>query len=337
MLEKPDVKDEQIIACLQAEYGLRAAQITFLPLGADQNTAVYRVTIEAGTPYFLKLRSGVSDETAVILPRFLADQGLAQIIAPLETRSGRLWAELDSFKLILYPFVEGRNGFEVELSEAQWLDFGRALKRVHTAVLPIELKSRIQRETYAPVGREIVKAFLERIQVETFEDPLAVKLAAFLNFKRSNVLGLVRRAERLAQVLQVGSPEFVLCHSDVHEGNVLIDAGDRLYIVDWDNPILAPKERDLMFIGAGIGGWTKPEHEALFYKGYGETQVDPAALAYYRYERIVQDLAVYCQQLLLSNAGGADREQSLEYLLSNFLPDGTIAIAYRSDRTLRET
>ncbi len=35
---------------------------------------------------------------------------------------------------------------------------------------------------------------------------------------------------------------------------MLIDANDALYIVDWDNPILAPKERDLMFIGGGQMG-----------------------------------------------------------------------------------
>ena len=49
MLEKPDLPDEKIIACLQAEYGLRVATIAFLPLGADLNTAVYRVVADDGT------------------------------------------------------------------------------------------------------------------------------------------------------------------------------------------------------------------------------------------------------------------------------------------------
>ncbi|MFN2272451.1 MAG: spectinomycin phosphotransferase, partial [Anaerolineae bacterium] len=59
-----------------------------------------------------------------------------------------------------------------------------------------------------------------------------------------------------------------------------------------------------------------------------------AALAYYRYERIVVDIAVYCEQLFLTDEGGEDREQSLRYLESNFLPNGTIEIAYKSDKTL---
>ena len=39
----------------------------------------------------------------------------------------------------------------------------------------------------------------------------------------------------------------------VHAGNVLLGDNDKLAIVDWDNPIMAPKERDLMFVGGGIG------------------------------------------------------------------------------------
>ena len=129
--------------------------------------------------------------------------------------------------------------------------------------------------------------------------------------------------------------EFVLCHADAHAGNILIDAQGALYIVDWDNPILAPKERDLMFIGGaqGFRGVTPAEEETLFYQGYGPAQIDPLALAYYRYERIIQDIAAFCEQLLLTGEGGEDREQSYGYLASNFLPGNTIEIAYSSDKT----
>lgn len=338
MLEKPDIQGEQIVACLQDEYGLPAVQVAFLPLGADLNTAVYRAATEDGTPYFVKLRGGIFDETAVTLPKFLSDQGIAQIIAPVATKMGQLWASLGAYRLILYPFVEGRSGFEVDLSDRHWGDLGTVLRRIHTAVVTPDLARRIQQETYSPQGREIVRRFLERAEGEALDDPVAAELAAFLKARGDEVLDLVERAERLALALQTRSAEFVLCHSDIHAGNILIDAKDNLYIVDWDNPILATKERDLMFVGGGQGfsGHTAQEEETLFYRGYGQTQIDPIALAYYRYERIIQDIAIYCQQLFLTNEGGEDREQSLRYLKSNFLPNGTMEIAYQSDKTLRD-
>ncbi len=336
MLERPDLPDEGLIACLQVEYALPVAQVTFLPLGADVNTAVFRVVTDDGTPFFLKSRRGDFDEISVTLPKFFSEQGIPHIIAPLATQTGPLWTNLDAFKLILYPFVEGRNGYEAELSDSQWIESGAVLKRIHTVVVPPVLISRIPRETYSPQWREIVKTFLARFEVDVFADPVAVETAACLRAKRAEVIDLVRRAERLAQLLQAQPPEFTVCHSDIHAGNVLIDADGAFYIVDWDNPIQAPKERDLMFIGGGQGfiGHTAQEEEDLFYRGYGQTPIDPAALAYYRYERIVQDIAAFCQQIFLTDEGGEDREQALYYLKSNFLPNGTLEIAYQSDKAL---
>jgi spectinomycin phosphotransferase len=274
----------------------------------------------------------------VALPKFLGEQGIARIIAPLATRTGQLWASLDAFQVILYPFVEGRDGYEADLSDRHWIEFGAALKRIHTVVLPPALITRIQQETYSPRWRESVKRFMARVEVDAFNDPVAVQLAAFLRTRRAEILDLVERAERCAQMLLAHSPEFVLCHSDLHAGNILITANGGFYLVDWDNPILAPKERDLMYAGGGQFGAarTPQQEEALFYLGYGNGQIDPHALAYYRYERIIDDVAVFCEQLLLSNDGGADREQALRYMMSNFLPNGTIEIAYQADTTLPE-
>ncbi len=87
-----------------------------------------------------------------------------------------------------------------------------------------------------------------------------------------------------------------------------------------------------MYIGGALmGRWRAPqEEEALFYRGYGPAQVDQDILAYYRFERIIIDLAIYCEELLLSSEGGEDREQSYKFLTSNFLPGHTIEAAYRS-------
>jgi spectinomycin phosphotransferase len=287
MLEKPDIPVTKIAACLQAAYGV---------------TAVYRIETAnettGETACFLKLRSGVFDKTAVSLPQFLHDQGIRQIITPLTTKTGQLWTRLDEFTVILYPFVDGRNGRERKLSAAQWAAFGGALKKLHTLAVPPAIKAHFRQEDYSPRWREMVKMFLERVESDVYDDPVALELAAFLHSRRAEILD----------------------------------------IVDWDDPLLAPKERDLMFIGGtqGFVGYNAQEEKALFYHGYGHgygrAAINPRALAYYRYERIIEDIALFCEQLLLSNAGGQDRAQSLHYLVSNFLPDGTIEAARRADR-----
>lgn len=332
MLVKPDLKDEEIVGCIQNEYGLKVDKISFLPLGADLNTAVYRVTTNNAMGYFLKLRSGEFNDASVLVPKYLADLGLKQVIPPFPNEAGQLWTSLASFKAILYPYVEGHNGVEVTLSDQQWIEFGATMKKFHSADIPRAITSGIQRETFSSQWRQVVKTFLNRIENEVFDEPIAAKMALFLKSKRGEILELVKRAENFARLLQKQPLEYTLCHADIHGWNLLIDGDGALYVVDWDTLLFAPKERDLMFIGAGIwdSGLVPSEEEALFYQGYGQTNINQDAIAYFRCERIIEDIGVYCEQIFLSDEGGEDRMQSFEYLQSNFLPNGTIERAFQS-------
>ncbi len=317
MLEKPNLPDSSILDCLLAQYGLRADRLAFLPLGADVNTAVYRVGA-GDRAFFVKLRKGPFDDLSVTLPHFLTRGGVPGIIAPLETRAGGLWAPLPPYTVLLYPFVEGKDGYEAALSERQWLDFGAALGQIHTLRLPPALAARIPRETFSPAYRQQVGQFQAQAEEDRFSEPVAARLAAFMRGERARIDGLVARGERLAQRLRERPPEFVLCHADLHAGNLLIGADGKLYIVDWDAPLYAPKEKDLSLVG-GCSTWGAAGDVALFYQGYGEAKIDPGALAYYRCERILVDIAEFCKQLFLSDEGGPDREQSYGYFTGQFL------------------
>lgn len=333
MLEKPAIADATIIACVQDAFELQVDTISFLPLGADGHTAVYRLTIQAQEPYFLKLRSGPFKEISVTVPRFLHEQGIQELIPPCPTKSGALWANLGAYRVMLYPFIDGHDAYDVPLTDPQWRQFGAALQKAHTAVLPPSLAAAIPQETYAPQWRQLVAKFMQQIQTQQFAEPVAQKMAAFLNENRDVVAQLVQHTEQLAQVVQKRPQINVLCHSDIHAWNLLISPDGALYMVDWDDPILAPKERDLMFIGAGLGNiWHTLREKALFYEGYGPAEVDQSILAYYRCERIIQDIAAYCEQIFLSDEGGADREVALRQLASNFLSDGIIEIAMNTGR-----
>ena len=53
MSAKAHIKEEEIVRCLRDAYGLNVAKISFLSLGADLNTTVYRVTTSSKADYFL--------------------------------------------------------------------------------------------------------------------------------------------------------------------------------------------------------------------------------------------------------------------------------------------
>ena len=336
MLKKPEINDTKIIKYLENIYGLRVDKIVFLPLGADFNTFVYHVVAEGKKDYFLKLRQGDFFDASVTVPKYLNTLGLQEVIPPIETKLGHLWTNLGSFKVILYPYINGRNGGETKLSDPQWVQFGAIMKNLHSADIPKSITNSIPKEEFSSKWLGVVQDFLVRIEGEDFSEPIASKMALFLKSKSALISRLIMRTQELEFSLQKQSLDYILCHADIHGWNLLMDKKEGLYLVDWDTLIFSPKERDLMFVGAGIHdtGRTQVEEEELFYQGYGGTEINQDAITYYRLVRIIQDIGEYCTQIFLSHEGGEDRKQSLEYLQSNFLSNGTIERACAGDKIM---
>lgn len=339
MLEKPDLDEERLITHLRTAYSVPVVTIDFLPLGADADTAVYRASTRDGTAYFVKLRAGNFDELSVAVPAFLRSHGVTEVITPRASRDGAHFTQFDDRAVIVYPFVAGSDAYSVELSHAQWRTFGRAVQRLHTMILPSNLLNRLPRIAYTARWRDAVRQALHRAATDSFADPLAAELAAFLREHHDATLDLVERSARHAESMQAQPRDLVLCHTDLHAGNLHITAGGDLFIVDWDNPTLAPKERDLMFIGGaqGFAGCSPAEEVDRFYSGYGPVEIDSVALAYFRYERILEDIALYCDNIWSNDDDGEDLRQALIYLTGNYAEDGTIATAIAAEERQQET
>lgn len=332
MLEKHVLSDPVIINCLDTHYGIKVATLTFLPLGADVFSAVYKAQTLDQTSYFIKLKHGHHHDISVEIVELLKNVGIQQIISPIKTIHGRPSQYIDDFTLIVYPFINGQDGFNRSLTEDQWMTFGKTLRQLHELEVPLSFQSRIRRETYSAKWRKDVRSIYAHVEAKPTVDEIALKLQKFMKKNMPSIRRLVNRAEELGGKLQNHSPHFVLCHSDIHAGNVLMNGDAVIYLVDWDEPIMAPKERDLMFIGGGVGNvWNQPLEEKLFYKGYGKVEINPTVLAYYRHERIVEDIAIYSQELLLTTAGSINREEMYRHFIAMFEPQGVVEIAFSTD------
>ncbi len=147
---------------------------------------------------------------------------------------------------------------------------------------------------------------------------------------------LLDRAEDLGRRLARAAPPFVLCHADIHTANVLLDADGRVWFVDWDEAVLAPRERDLMFVVGGISSTlVGPREEALFFRGYGATTVDPLSLAYYRYAWAVGDIGAFGEEVFFRpDLGPETKRAAADLFMGLFRPGEIVALAFASsDRT----
>ena len=334
MLERPKLTDETIAAAVHAQYGISIVALNFLPLGNDSDTYVYRVDADDGAPYFLKIRNRLGFSPASLaVPRYLRDAGIAHILAPLITTSLCPWAMVKDFALTLYPFIDGRIGGDVGMSEQQWIELGRTVKQIHSSRLPPDLTKVVPRETFVPPRRSVITALEKAIDVQSLADPLQRELAVFWRSRRDQIDRLVRRADELGRQLREASTPHVLCHADLHTRNVLLEGDEQLWIVDWDETVLAPKERDLMFFVGGImRELLRPHHSEYFFRGYGDAAIDKNALSYYRNAWAVQDVAANGEQVFFQpGLGEESRQRAFRGFMQLFEPGHIVSITSGTD------
>ncbi|CZF98479.1 TPA: aminoglycoside O-phosphotransferase APH(9)-Ia [Legionella pneumophila subsp. pneumophila] len=326
-----NITDQHLIALLKVYYGIDIHTVQLIVGGADMNAFGYKADSESNS-YFVKLKYGHHDEINLSIIRLLHDSGIKEIIFPIYTRDTKLFQQIDHFKIIVYPFINAPNGFTQNLTEKQWHQLGKVLRQIHETSVPTAIQQRLRKETYSPKWREMVRSFYNKIGFDDSDDQITTDFKTFFNQKIDSIHRLVDSSEELSKKIQLDLDKYVLCHSDVHAGNVLVVNEGSIFIIDWDEPMLAPKERDLMFIGGGIGNvWNKPHEIDYFYEGYGKTNVDKIILSYYRHERIVEDIAVYGQDLLSRDQNNESRLESFKHFKSMFDPNDVVEIAFSSD------
>ena len=317
MIEKPNIPDEKIIAALYEYYLIQASGIEFLPIGNDASAFAYRVEATNGNLYFLKLKRNLSHPAGLFVPRFLSDNGVEQVIAPLPARTQELIVEIDEFALILYPFIAGQEAMKVGMTDAQWTEFGAALKRIHAIELSSSVLQYVEKEAFIPKWSNFAKRLNDQVNVQNYDDPYQKQLAFFWRENNETIQTLIERAEMIGNRLQQADLEFVLCHADIHTANILLTQERDMFIVDWDDTLLAPKERDLMFV---LGeGTVETREEHFFFKGYGNAKINPLVLAYYGYEWCVQEIGDFGERVFLTkDVGERTKQDAVEEFMKLF-------------------
>jgi spectinomycin phosphotransferase len=331
MREDPALDVDEIAASLETHYGPRVLSVVFLPLGHDPNAAVYEVVSREGTSYFLKVRFGPVHEPGLLVPRALIDLGIPNVLAPLPTLSSDLWCPLGGhpgFSAVLYPFVRGESAMVAGLSDDQWREFGSTLRDVHASALGERLRGRLPVETFSLPAAALVRRLMGLVDGSNFGST-AARLAEFWREHAGRIRWMLARAEALGGSLRTRPFEYVLCHADIHAANILVGDDGRLHLIDWDGPLVAPRERDLLFVvGSKISRAVEPREEGLFFEGYGPVEIDPEALVYYRYERIIEDIGEFGKSVFLDpSPDERAREEEAELVMSFFAPGGMVELA----------
>lgn len=344
MRQRPDIPDGELIDALRRGFALPVSAVDFLALGEDDAAAVYRAEGQggpgAGGPWFVKLKSS-SPGAGALVPRFLADRGFEAVIAPLRATSGDVGYPLSGWTLLAYPFIDAPNAAAAGLTDDQWVAYGRLLRAVHDATPALDsdpaLRDALPWETFGGAAALGWRSRADQVDAALDASPqgVAAECALVWHAQRAVLDHLLARVDILGPRLRRRGLPSVLCHADIHRYNVLVLPDGRLLFTDWDEAMLSPKERDLMFILRGVIGRppVSPAQEALFLQGYGAAagDVDADALAYYRCLWAVQDAILYAARVVLTpGLDDETRRAALDTLRGLFAPGDEVEAALTS-------
>jgi spectinomycin phosphotransferase len=306
------VLDDATVALhVRSGWDLPVTGVRYLAIGLDADARAYQALTAVGNRYFVKVRAVPAGPAAALVPRHLRRCGITAVVAPLDSIDGTPWLTTgDGHQLLVYPFVAGSNGWDTGLTDAQWLKYGEFLAALHATEVPPDLAAHLDAEQFDPPSLRRLAALAPRFE-EAPGTPTQRELIPLWRTHERRIADLAARTAALRDRVRTKRPPHVLCHTDIHTGNVLVpaDPAGRLSIVDWDAPLLAPRERDLMFV---LGGpWSEhpvtPEQERLFRRAYGAVEVDRAVLDYYLSERVLDDIEQFMRRIL-SNDDDVDEE-----------------------------
>jgi len=327
MREKPNIPEEKLRTCLQDQYDLVPVTLEFLPRGLDYNAGVYRVVSEHGTSYLLKVKSVSIYKPSCLVPRYLSHQGIASVVAPLPTKRNTLWIRIENWTVIVYPFIEGDTSL-TGMTDEHWKEVGTIFQQIHKVMLPPEGFESLRKETFDPTGYAHWVHTFETKHAHSEGGSAAERaLLSFWIAHQPMIHAMLTSLEKLAEVLKARPFPYVICHADLHPANLIRDHAGHVFVIDWDDVMLAPTERDFIFI--------REPRAVAFWEGYGQAEIDWIALTYYRWERVVQDLIECARDVFFSDDLGEEtRADAAQLFHEIFAGRGNIDAAYAAEAHL---
>lgn len=316
---------------ISSNYDIDVKYLEPMDYGADSNAERFKVLDVRNNAYFAKVSKELSRQNLELL-HYLNEKLGGCIITPLENQNGELYTVFEDYFIVIYPFVEGKNGFEEALTLSDIKAAGQILKKLHSldaAYLGNEFG--IRKYIHNPGYRNQVRDILNINEDIKSEDALILNLKEFIRSAADRINKVLNILDGLNDSISDNNSVLSLCHTDIHVGNILKSSDGELYIVDWDQVAIGNIELDLLFFGGGIAGYISNDSEiGSFFSGYGDCSINYSRLAFYRFARVIEDIALFYNEIMDEAIDYENRKRALIYLQSNFNHNETLDCAFRT-------
>lgn len=318
---EPLIDRAHLLEAIRTAYAVPASALVFLPLGLG--AAWYALHGPGSQRSFLKLWPDLQRvqpaaerrRATLALTRALHDRALGvRLPYPLPTRDGDLWASLAETPFALFPYLPGAppERWSAALNAA----LGRTIAAVHRAtpalgdVLP-------PRETFAIAFEPALRRDLDAAAaIGPSARPGLRALRAWAVGRQGDVLHQLDLLHQLQEGERQRSGPAVLCHTDLHDENLLVDAAGGMAVLDWDDAKVAPPEHDLAVAVSGEDPLARLTAVLdAYHRAGGAAPLHADSFAFYLLRHYLEDAAVCLSRLLAADADereDADRLHGLD-------------------------
>jgi spectinomycin phosphotransferase len=325
MKVEPAINRAIVLTALNDTYGLPNATLTFVPEG--EVGVSYVVNTTDGARYFAKLWSNsrigrVQQARAshiIPLTYELFERGFVRNLpGPIPSVTGQLYTRLGDQVLTLYPYVNGKPLTEMSapLSIEIAAQIAATMARLHRATG--ELTSPLPRQSAFAMGfaAEMRQGLTALAAVGSHHRPGQINLRDLLLPRKAELLERLTETEEMALDAARSAAPLVLCHTDMGGNNVLIDATGQVWVLDWDDLILAPAEHDLhQYSGPGFVDFLR-----LYWQAGGVSALEPQQFAFYLQRRYLADITDWLMRILHENTNDAEDASDLAGIADYCLP-----------------
>lgn len=310
----------ELLEHLSTVYGLLLQSITFFPEGEDSYG--YIVLSENGEKYFAKASTSVPNSCLQVASLLRHQGNISGIVAPLETQNGELSVPWQIFRVSLFPFIEGKSRWDLwkvgkDFTDAELTQTAALLATIHGSTDAIASNS-LTVATYNLPLRHELHTVLEAPRKISPQNRYQKQLLDAIAQHSSEILQTLERYDSLGRSATALQTPFVITHGDPTPGNLIIDAENRLHIIDWDGVCLGPPEKDLV-------SFTGERFEVVLESYLAERQNGTALHAdifgFYIYEWTLNEIRDYGTKIFFKNNNAQQNEYDWESLQDYLPPD----------------
>ncbi len=296
----------QLTDLLAIQYGLTLRRLEAAPRGWTGETFV--ATDSSGWRCFVKAyrpdRLPPDAIAALSVLHEMHRRGFRRATRPIATTAGTLRAAWRDRVVVLFDYIDGTPTTSFDAAEV-----GRLVAEVHD--LTTALTTPIVRETFASPYAADLQRVLADVSAAAERDEITHGLRTFVIERRDEHERDWATFDEVRARCQAAAFDLVVTHGDV-QWNVMAGADGTLSLVDWDELLLAPAERDT---------WSFDDRPA-FAAAYHATRANGAmpggpsrelATRFYVFERYFSEVLGFATAIL-GDAPPARRAEALALL-----------------------